>query len=78
MKESSNTTNSLAHAKWNCKYHIVFAPKYRRKIFYEEHRIEVREIIRRLCEWKGVEIIEGEVCCKSIKMRQRSRSVEHF
>ena len=37
-------------------------PKYRRKVFYEEHRIEVREIIRKLCEWKGVEIIEGEVC----------------
>ena len=62
MNDSSNTTNSLAHTKWNCKYHIVFAPKYRRKVFYEEHRMEVREILRRLCEWKGVEIIEGEVC----------------
>ena len=40
----------------------MFAPKYRRKIFYEEHRKEVREILRKLCEWKGVEIIEGEVC----------------
>ena len=58
MKESSNITNSLAHTKWNCKYHIVFAPKYRRKVFYEEHRNEVREILRKLCEWKGVEIIE--------------------
>ena len=54
--------NSLAHTKWNCKYHIVFAPKYRRKVFYDEHRLEVREILRKLCEWKGVEIIEGEVC----------------
>ena len=62
MTVSSNITNSLAHTKWNCKYHIVFAPKYRRKVFYEEHRSEVREIIRQLCEWKGVEIIEGEVC----------------
>ena len=62
MTDSSNTTNSLAHTKWNCKYHIVFAPKYRRKVFYEEHRQEVREILRKLCEWKGVEIIEGEVC----------------
>ena len=62
MTDSSNTTNSLAHTKWNCKYHIVFAPKYRRKVFYEEHRLEVREILRKLCEWKGVEIIEGEVC----------------
>ena len=58
MKESFNTTNSLAHTKWNCKYHIVFAPKYRRKVFYEEHRIAIREILRKLCEWKGVEIIE--------------------
>ena len=63
MTVSSNITNSLAHTKWNCKYHIVlFAPKYRRKVFYEEHRSEVREILRQLCEWKGVEIIEGEVC----------------
>ena len=62
MQETSNNINSLAHTKWNCKYHIVFAPKDRRKIFYEEHRLEVREILRKLCEWKGVEIIEGEVC----------------
>ena len=62
MKESLNTVSSLAHTKWNCKYHIVFAPKYRRKVFYEKHRLEVREILRKLCEWKGVEIIEGEVC----------------
>ena len=62
MSETSNNINSLAHTKWNCKYHIVFAPKYRRKIFYEEHRKEVREILRKLCEWKGVEIIEGEIC----------------
>ena len=62
MQETSNNINSLAHTKWNCKYHIVFAPKYRRKIIYEEHRLEVREILRKLCEWKGVEIIEGEVC----------------
>ncbi len=39
MKDSSNTINSLAHTKWNCKYHIVFAPKYRRKVFYDEHRL---------------------------------------
>ena len=61
MKDSSNTINSLAHTKWNCKYHIVFAPKYRRKVFYDEHRLEVREILRKLCEWKGVEIIEGHM-----------------
>ena len=62
MQEPKNSINSLAHTKWNCKYHIVFAPKYRRKVFYEEKRREVREIIRTLCQWKGVEIIEGEIC----------------
>lgn len=51
-----NGTHSLSHTKWNCKYHIVFAPKYRRKVFYEEKRREVREIIRTLCQWKGVEM----------------------
>ena len=59
---------SLAHTKWNCKYHIVFAPKYRRKVFYEEKRLEIREILRELCQWKGVEIIEGEVCPDHIHM----------
>ena len=68
MKDSSNTINSLAHIKWNRKYHIVFAPKYRKKVFYEEHRLEVREILRKLCEWKGVEIIEGEVCPDHVHM----------
>ena len=65
MKDSSNTINSLAHTKRDCKYHIVFAPKYRRKVFYEEHRLEVREILRKLCEWKGVEIIK-ERCARTM------------
>ena len=62
MSDQNNATNSLAHTKWNCKYHVVFAPKYRRKVFYEEKRADIREILRTLCQWKGVEIIEGEVC----------------
>ena len=62
MPEQNNVTNSLAHTKWNCKYHVVFAPKYRRKVFYNEKRAAIRDIIRTLCQWKGVEIIEGEVC----------------
>ena len=62
MSEQNNAANSLAHTKWNCKYHVVFAPKYRRKVFYEEKRLEIRDIMRTLCQWKGVEIIEGEVC----------------
>lgn len=57
-----NGKNSLAHTKLNCKYYIVFAPKYRMKIFYGEKRLEIREIIRTLCQWKEVEIIEGKVC----------------
>ena len=57
-----NITESLAHTKWNCKYHIVFAPKYRRKLFFDEKRKEIREILRTLCKWKGVEVIEGEIC----------------
>ena len=62
MSNQDNATNSLAHTKWNCKYHIVFAPKYRRKVFFNEKREAIREIIKTLCDWKGVEIIEGEIC----------------
>ena len=61
-------TNSLAHTKWNCKYHIVFAPKYRRKIFYGEMKAEIGKILRELCEWKQVNIIEAEVCHDHIHM----------
>lgn len=46
MKKENIDINSLVHTKWNCKYYIVFAPKYRRKIFYEEKRKEIREILR--------------------------------
>lgn len=67
-KEQDNATHSLAHTKWNCKYHIVFAPKYRRKVFYLEKREAIREILRVLCQWKGVEIIEGEICPDHIHM----------
>ena len=62
MTKQDNTVISLAHTKWNCNYHIVFAPKYRRKVFYAEKREKIREILRTLCQWKGVKIIEGEVC----------------
>ena len=61
-------TNSLSHTKWNCKYHIVFAPKYRRKVFYEEKRLEIGAILRELCRWKGVEIVEAEVCPDHVHM----------
>ena len=53
--------NSLAHTKWVCKYHIVFTPKYRRKIIYNQLRKDIQQIIRDLCKWKGEEIIEGHM-----------------
>ena len=63
-----NDIQSLAHTTWNCKYHIVFAPKYRRKVFYNEKRLEIGQILRQLCEWKGLTIIEAEVCPDYIHM----------
>ena len=60
--------NSLAHTTWNCKYHIVFAPKYRRKVFFGQKRLEIGAILRSLCEWKEVEIIEAEVCPDHVHM----------
>ena len=57
----ANQTNSLSHTKWVCKYHIVFVPKYRRKIIYNQYRRDLQEIIRTLCKYKGVEILEGNM-----------------
>ena len=54
--------NSSAHTKWKCKYHVVFVPKYGRKVFYADKRLEIGAILRELCKWKGVNIIEAEVC----------------
>lgn len=59
---------SLAHTRWNCKYHIVFAPKYRRQVFYGEKRRVVGSILRKLCEWKNVQILEAECCADHIHM----------
>lgn len=56
-----NRTNSLAHTKWLGKYHIIFTPKYRRKIIYNQYRESIGQIIRQLCNYKGVEIIEGHL-----------------
>ena len=69
MKEIKiNDIKSLAHTAWNCKYHVVFAPKYRRKVFYESKRLEIGAILRQLCPWKGITIIEAEVCPDHIHM----------
>ena len=65
---SLNDINSLSHTKWNCKYHIAFAPKYRRKVFYADKRLEIGAILRELCKWKGVNIIEAEVCPDHVHM----------
>lgn len=63
-----NDIHSLSHTKWNCKYHIVFAPKYRRKVFFAEKRLEIGAILRELCRWKEVNIIEAEVCPDHVHM----------
>ena len=60
--------NSLAHTKWMCKYHIVFCPKYRRKAIYNQYRKDLGEILRNLCQWKGVEIIEGHLMPDHVHM----------
>jgi putative transposase len=60
--------NSLAHTKWNCKYHIVFAPKYRRQAIYGAIKKDIGEILRKLCEYKEVEIIEANACKDHIHM----------
>ena len=63
-----NDINSLSHSKWRCKYHIVFAPKYRRQTIYGDIRKDIGVILRKLCEQKGVEIIEAELCPDHIHM----------
>ena len=64
----NNDISSLAHSKWNCKYHIVFAPKYRRQIIYGKIKSDIGIILRKLCEQKGVEIIEANACKDHIHM----------
>ena len=64
----AHKANSLAHTKWLCKYHIVFTPKYRRKVIYNKYREDLREILKMLCDWKGVEILEGHLIPDHIHM----------
>ena len=61
-------TNSLAHTTWECKYHIVFTPKYRRQAIYKDIKRDVGKILRQLCEYKGIEIIEAELCSDHVHM----------
>ena len=64
----NNDTNSLAHSKWNCKYHIVFAPKFRRQVIYGKIKADIGVILRKLCDQKNVEIIEANACKDHIHM----------
>lgn len=57
-----NDINSLSHSKWRCQYHIVFAPKYRRQEIYGKIKVDIGKILRKLCEQKGVKILEAQAC----------------
>ena len=61
-------TENLAHTKWNCKYHIVFAPKFRRQIIYGRLKTEIGKILRTLCERKEIEILEANLCADHVHM----------
>jgi len=76
-----NDINSLSHSKWRCKYHIVFAPKYRRQVIYGEIKRDIGKILRQRCENKGVEILEAELCKDHVHMLVSippKESVAHF
>ena len=64
----ANIRDSLSHTKWLCKYHIVFTPKYRRKAIYGQYKKSIGQILRQLCNYKGVEIIEGHLMVDHIHM----------
>ena len=68
MSTKNDDTSSLSHTKWNCQYHIVFTPKYRRKAIYAKLRSDIGKYIRRLCEYKGVEIVEAHAMADHIHM----------
>ena len=66
MKKRNDDTSSLSHTRWNCQYHIIFGPKYRRKVIYGKLRRDIGRYIRKLCGYKGVEIIEANACSDHI------------
>ena len=61
-------SSSLSHTKWKCHYHIVFIPKYRRKVLFGQIRADIREILKKLCEYKNIEIVEGAVCSNHVHL----------
>ena len=70
--------NSLSHTRWECKYHIVFAPKFRRKVAYGELKQDIANILNMLCKRKGVEIIEAEICPDHVHMLVRNSRVHCY
>ena len=68
MSNKYNDYNSLSHTKWECKYHIVFAPKYRRRVIYGKIKRDIGVILRKLCQHKGVEIVEAQLCVDHVHM----------
>jgi putative transposase len=61
-------SSTLLHTRWKCQYHIVFIPKYRRKVMYGNIKADVREILKKLCEFKKVQIVEGAVCADHVHL----------
>ena len=61
-------SSSLSHTKWKCQYHIVFIPKYRRKVLYGQIKADVREILKKLWEYKNIEIVEGAICADHVHL----------
>jgi len=59
---------SLAHDRWKCQYHIVFIPKYRRKVLYGKLRLDIKEVIQKLCGYKNIEIVSGAVCIEHVHL----------
>ena len=68
MRFKNDDVSSLSHTKWDCQYHIVFTPKYRRKVIYNKLRRDIGKYLRRLCDYKGVEIVEANACPDHIHM----------
>jgi putative transposase len=62
------TSNKLSHSQWECKFHIVWIPKWRKKVLYGKLRLEIGRILRKLCSYKGIEIVEAKACCDHIHM----------
>lgn len=71
----NDSNNSLSHCKWNCKYHIVFAPKYRRQVIYGKIKTDIGQILRKLCTWKGVEIVEANYVRSCAYARENSPEI---